>query len=340
MLLMTKRTGGNPILAPEANQSQPLPASAQELCNASEIARFLTDRFLNQQPAVLLRYGDTGGRILARPKTATPEYAYLKRFLGSSVTPEQVNWLADRIEYSVIVADVIGLRSDLLGPNLPDDILSGPESEIPTRLSQLYPMRPVDQASLKPDGARRLGETRKAMEAFNLPKGALLTDAWIHVGLAEIGFFSALLRHAPSASICTSLISRKVLKHLAEALPNRLRTYECPAYPEQEREWGGDHSFLWDRWLALQDSLRPMYAGEPLLISAGIWTKVIAPEWARRGGIAIDMGSVMDYFNLSPTRPAVLKTRYDDPKKVPAELSIETQLKRTERIEDFLALQN
>lgn len=273
---------------------------------------------------------------MARPPQGSREYEYLQRFLGMTVTPDQIDWLASKIEDSVAVANVIGLRSDLFGPAIPADFLSTPDDQILARLTSLYPIRPFEQTSLKPDDARRLAETRKAMENLSLPSGAILTDAWVHVGLAEIGFYSALLRHAPAISVCTSSMSRQVMKQLATALPHRLRVFECPAYPLQEKQWGGDHSFLWDRWLALIQNMRPTYEGEPLLVSAGIWTKVIAPAWAKHGGIAIDMGSVMDFFVLSPVRPAVLATRYDDPKTVPDALSIQKQLARQERVEDFL----
>lgn len=52
--------------------------------------------------------------------------------------------------------------------------------------------------------------------------------------------------------------------------------------------------------------------------------------------MALDFGSVMDYFAGVPSRPAVLATKYEDPRKVPEELAIEQQLKRADRLEDFL----
>lgn len=273
---------------------------------------------------------------MSRPAFGTVEYAYIKKYLGSSITAQQIEWMAGKIEESVVLADIIGLRSDLLGPTLLPDLLSIPDNEILRRLADLYPLRPYERESLCPDDARRLGETRNAMEKFCLPASAMLTDAWIHFSLAEIGFFSAFFRHAPALSICTSLLSRPVLNRLATIMQKRLRFFQCPANPLHEAQWAGDHEFLWDRWVALNASLKPSYEGEPLLISAGIWTKVLATQWAKLGGIAIDMGSVMDCFDLAPTRPAVLATRYNDPRTVPMELSLEAQMDRKERIEDFL----
>ena len=321
------------------NGLQALPISHQALSGGDSVARFLAAKFIAGQSAVLLRYGDTGGRIMARPPPGTREYAYLQDFLGASVTSDQVAWMAMKIEESVSVADVIGLRSDLLGPiDIPDDFFSGADDSLRSRLVELYPIRPIEQKTLSPDGARRLGETRRAMQNMRLPRNALLTDAWVHVTLAENGFLSALLRQASGVAICTSSLQRTVVREVNAALEGRLRLFECPAHPTAERQWGGDHSFLWNRWQALTDAMIPAYPGEPLLISAGIWTKIIAPEWATNGGIAIDMGSVMDYFALSPSRPAVLATRYNDPRNVPNHFSIENQLKRHERIEDFLVI--
>ena len=313
-----------------------LPCSSSELITPQGVAQFLARRILDQQPALLLRYGDTGGRILTRPKEDSHTFDYIRQFLGATVTEKQVGWLADKIEASVRVADVIGLRSDLLGPNLPADFLSLADDTVLPRLASLYPLRPVDRTSLNPACARRLAETRKAMESLPYPPQALFTDAWIHLGLAEIGFISALLRQAPAVSIVTSVVRRPVLERLVIAMQGRLRVFECPAYPNEEACWGGNHDYLWQRWLSLVDNLHPVRAGEPLLISAGIWTKVIGPVWRERNGLALDFGSVMDYFAGVPSRPAVLATKYEDPRKVPEELAIEQQLKRADRLEDFL----
>lgn len=318
---------------------QPLPTAANDLRDVAEIARFLAERFLAGRPALLLRYGDTGGRIMARPPIGSPEYGYLRKFLGKSVTPDQVEWIAKRIEHSVGEADVIGLRSDLLGPEMiPDDFFTAPRETLRQRLCALYPIRAIEQSKLDPDGALRLGQTRRAMETMPLPDKALLTDAWIHVSLAENGFLSALMRHAPSIGIITSATARnrEVMRRIHCALGERIRLYECPAYPTEERSWGGDHAWMWSRWKSLVSGISPAFPGEPLLISAGIWTKVIGPAWARAGGIAIDAGSVMDYFAGNASRPAVLATRFGVPDHVPQILSLDNQLARRELIEDFL----
>lgn len=312
-----------------------LPSSAAELVDAREVARLLARRHLEGQPAVLLRYGDTGGRIMGRPPEGTTGFDYIRRYLGATVTSGQVSWMAERIEASLAVADVIGLRSDLFGPPLPPDLLSCPPSEVLARLSETYPIRAYERATLPPDDARRLAETRRSMEGLRFPANALLTDAWVHFGLADSGFLSALLRCSPKVSVCTSCLSHPVLTKLSKTMRGRLRVFDCPANPVHEASWGGDHAFLWSRWNALLDSIRPSYAGEPMLISAGIWTKVLAPRWAELGGVAIDMGSVMDCLGGLATRPAVLSTRYGDPLKVPTDLTLESQLARTETIEDF-----
>ena len=322
--------------APREAKLVTLPRSPSDLISPRGVAQFLARRILDQQPALLLRYGDTGASILTRPREDSDAFDYVRQFLGASVTVRQVDWLADRIEASVRAADVIGLRSDLLGPNLPADFLSLADDAVLPQLASLYPLRPVDRTSLNPADARRLAETRKAMERLPYPPQALFADAWIHLGLAEIGFVSALLRQAPAVSIVTSVIRRPVLECLTVALQGRLRVFDCPAYPKEEARWGGNHDYLWQRWLSLVDNLHPVRAGEPLLISAGIWTKVIGPVWRERNGVALDFGSVMDYFARVPSRPAVLATKYEDPSNVPEELSIERQLERTDRLEDFL----
>ena len=85
-----------------------------------------------------------------------------------------------------------------------------------------------------------------------------------------------------------------------------------PGLSKKREPHGGDHGFIWDRWQMLLDKVAPAYPGEPLLISAGIWTKPIAIAFRQRGGVALDFGSVLDYFDVAATRPAVLADRYGD----------------------------
>lgn len=318
------------------HKHQTLPASVNDLKGAPEVASFLADSFLAREPAALLRYGDTTGRILNQRSLGGPVDGYLRKFLGATVTETQRDWMAEQIEKSIAIADVIGLRSDLLGPKLPKDFFDTRNAKTLQRLSSLYPIRPFERKTLQEGGARRLAETRRAMESMRLPETAILTNAWIHLGLASIGFTSALLRDAPSVAVCTSSTSRLVLEKLAVVLGSRLRFFECPGYPDEERKWGADHEFLWHRWKAVVASAVPSYRGEPLFISAGIWTKVLAPTWADRGGIAIDMGSVMDFWGERPTRPAVLATEFGDAQNVPNFMLAEQQFAREEHVQDYV----
>lgn len=315
--------------------TQALPLTTSELSTAAEVSKLIASRFASKKSCLLIRYGDTSGRVIARPRPSTEQYSYLKSFLGDTVTADQIEFLASHIEESVQKTDVIGIRSDLLGPHISDEILFAPDDTIRERLFDIYPIREYARTRLEPDGARRLAQTRKAMELFRIPTHALITDAWIHVSLAESGFLIALMRAAPSFGIVTSSERKNTIQTLAQEMRGRIRYFECPCYPVAERQWAGDHSYLWDRWNLLVDSVKPRYSGEPLFISAGIWTKVIAPKWASLGGIALDVGSTMDYLEGAATRPTVLASRYGNPKEVPWELSLEAQLARRISLDEF-----
>ncbi|WP_143792550.1 hypothetical protein [uncultured Paracoccus sp.] len=313
-----------------------LPMSADALLDASAVARLLSARLRDGRGAALLRFGDTGGRVLARPAPGTPGYDYLQAFLGAEVTPRQIDWLGRAILHSAAAADIVGLRSDLLGPDLPAAVLAGPDEEVLGHLSRLYPIRSYELQRIKAPAARRLAETRLAMQRFPIRADAHLTNAWIHLDLARIGFFSALLREAPSVALITSAERKPVVRRMQEMMGPRLRFYECPAYPAAEAKFGGNHDFLWARWQTLYENIRPSRPGEPLLISAGIWTKPLATIFRRRGGVAVDFGSVLDYFAGLATRPAVLADRFGTPDVVPDDLTLDGQFKRSERLADFM----
>lgn len=312
-----------------------IPSDAGALLNGDAVARLLAGAMSRGEGACLLRYGDTGGRILARPETGTPAWAYLQAFLGRDITPDQVDWLARRIEESAMKADIVGLRSDLLGPLMPESCPRLPDDQIVAELVRLYPIRRYERGVLSPDDARRLAETRLAMQRFRFGEAAAMTNAWAHVDLAENGFIAALLNELRSVALITSSDRKAVVARLNQKMGGRLRFYECPAYPRSESLHGGDHGFIWDRWQMLLDKVAPAYPGEPLLISAGIWTKPIAIAFRQRGGVALDFGSVLDYFDAAATRPAVLADRYGDAGSVPAGLTLDGQFRHGKRLADF-----
>lgn len=317
-----------------------LPHKAAELLSSHAVAAVLAARIREKTPTALLRYGDTSGRLIARPAPEAADFQYLRRFLGQDITPERVDWLASKIESSVEQADIIGLRSDLLGPPFPRQILADDTADLLNNLVTLYPIREVEKSALKRDCAKRLSETRIAMEDMIFPKSCLFTDAWIHIGLLEVGFFSALFKEPSRLTLCTSSVRSNSIQILQEALGNRLQVFECPAYPWEESQFGRTTDTLWQRWQETITSLVPQQRGEILLIAAGIWTKVIAGKWKQQGGIAIDIGSVMDYLELAPTRPAVLATRYDTPQQVPTHFSVTAQLNNPADLDSFIQNQS
>ena len=131
-----------------------IPSDAGALLDGDAVARLLAGAMSRGEGACLLRYGDTGGRILARPETGTPAWAYLQAFLGRDITPDQVDWLARRIEESAMKADIVGLRSDLLGPLMPESFPRLPDDQIVAELVRLYPIRRYERGVLSPDDAR------------------------------------------------------------------------------------------------------------------------------------------------------------------------------------------
>lgn len=312
-----------------------LPDSAEQLADARTVARRIYHAIRTGQPLCLLRFGDTGGRILSRPTKDSTSWDYIMAFLGRSVSEHQVEWLAQKIEQSAAVADIVGLRSDLLGPRLPDNALSLQGSAILETLRDTYPIRPVESHSLLPDDARRLMETRAAMERMRFSADAVFTNAWSHVDLLEIGFVSAMLKEVRVAGLVTSSTRKPLVARIAGLMQDRLRYFECPAYPSEERQFGADHAHLWHRWESLFDTIAPEFPGQPLLISAGIWTKPLAVAWRSRGGVAVDFGSALDYLDGAATRPSVLGHRYGNAHHVPTSLTLVAQFARTEPLSSF-----
>lgn len=215
----------------------------------------------------LVRLGDGEGPILCWPEHQLPgEIATVLRvwFGRSDLSPADLQDMADGLREAVRSADVLGL---------------------PTRY----------QLTRSP----RCGMVLEGIDLHHLySPSQLLTDSGVHWYLQWSGALAHLLRGLDEVGV---IGCRDIGPQIAEAFGlGSVRTYLVRGehlYPGSvsEPHWPNGFKYVMEQ---LED-VRP---GMAFLVGAGVLGKIYCSRIKARGGVALDIGSIMDSWAAVPSR--------------------------------------
>ena len=215
----------------------------------------------------LVRLGDGEGPVLCWPKHQLPSElaTVLHTWFGRSDFPAaELQFLADGLRQAVRSADVLGL---------------------PTRY----------QLTRTP----RYGMVLEALDRYQLCSPAqLFADSGLHFYLQWSGALAHLLRGRDSVDVigCRDIGSR-----IAEAFDlGSVRTHLVR----------GEHLFPgsvsqphWpDGYKGIMQQLEAVNPGQVFLVGAGVLGKIYCDRIKAKGGVALDIGSILDSWALIPSR--------------------------------------
>lgn len=259
-------------------------------------------------PISFVRIGDGEGHLLSLCEKSTIEdiYYFNSHFGASRITYQRLISLRDELREACENADIIGLRDDILNVSVDDGWFSLPPWELEQKVKKKFSLRPVEK-SLNPFGCRRLALTNQSISRLQFQLSAVFTSAWGHWDLLLSGYLYHLMMQQKHIGIITS---RSALPKLIEQFfPLTVSFYYVPdSFGNQPPIPAGEH--FPRRFENLRDELSVKFQGMLFLVGAGICGKVYCQWIKERGGIAIDIGSVMDTWLGLGSRPAVLADRF------------------------------
>lgn len=283
--------------------------------------RELQSRIATRTPTTCIRIGDGEGVTLGQPDLSDPHAGpYLQTHFGHHLVQEQVDALSARLAGAVRRAWAIGVRQDVLGCELPDDIMRLSDDDRVAVMKAQAALREVERERMDPASAYRLALLNRVMTR-GFETDAVLTSAWCHFDWMESGLLAEIAVQQGHIGLVSS---RAGLADEFRAGGVEVDDWPVPA--RFIRRLAGWTPHFPDRYLELLETLRPAFPGQVFLVGAGILGKVYCDVIAERGGIAVDIGAVCDAWLGINTRPLVTQTRWgtDD---IPSTLLLCSQLR-------------
>jgi FkbM family methyltransferase len=300
------------------------PSCRFPLLSAGAAFDLIREAVRTRSPYSFVRAGDGEGLILSLgAESWIADIHYLSRYFGDSEVPYSgLVGLRDALGQALANADLVGVREDVLGCAADAHLLAGPPQALERAVKATFPLRPVDR-ELPPEACRRLALLSKTLSEIEFAPETAFTSAWAHWDFVTSGDLYRLMSGQRQIGLITS-------RSELPAMIQGLFSVEVAAYPVPDRyntatiKEPGSH--FPRRFAELRSQLRVSFPGMVFLVGAGPCGKVYCQWIKAQGGIAIDIGAVMDTWLGIPSRPAVLAHKYAGttrPGQVPQSLLLE-----------------
>lgn len=240
-------------------------------CTMSPIAAhgWLIEKIHRKEPCSIIRLGDAEFGILGYPSIAPVEHtlrAFNNWFGHDNFSERDIESLANSFRDAVRFATLIGIPR----PSRQQREIYC--SYVPAIFSHYQLSRPIQ----------------------------LFSDCGIHRHWQMLLGFEEILRKLPFLGLITC---RDISAQIADVFEiENIVNYPIPAQKRFPGDFEGLKSHFPDRFLELLGELTVPFKGAIFLIGAGGFGKVYAEEIRKKGGIAIDVGSVFDGWAKIPSR--------------------------------------
>ena len=259
-------------------------------------------------PFSFVRIGDGEGHLLSLSEKSTIEdiYYFNRHFGASRITYQNLIALRDEMRTACENADIVGLREDVLNVSVDESWFSLPPRELEQKVKKNFTLRPVEK-SLNSFGCRRLALTNQSISRLHFPSFTVFASAWGHWDLLLSGYLYYLMMQQKHIGIVGT---RSALPQLMEQFfPLTVSFYYVPdSFSNPPLITAGEH--FPRHFENLRDQLKVKFKGMLFLVGAGLCGKIYCQWIKERGGIALDIGSVMDTWLGFGSRPAVLADRF------------------------------
>jgi len=283
-------------------------ASVQRMLSSKEVSRLIFDAVSVGRPFSLVRIGDGEGAVLLHGKvSATAEdRTYFEGHFGAGFPQETLEVFSRRLREAVSNADIVGIRDDIWNAERTTQPVSLNDADFEEKFRSLLKLRPIEK-DISGHALRRFyGIYRWLRE--EMPDGPQVCSAWISFHLGMDRFWEKLFRMKRRISVINC--SPTLPGRLAKDLGLEVEHIRVPDLDRERSQWGDDHGerIFPESYERVISTLDKRQDGKLFLIGAGVPGKAYADFIKQRGGIALDVGGLMDAWDGRATRPAVFAT--------------------------------
>lgn len=266
------------------------------------MADLLWARIADRKPFSFIRLGDGEGSLAAFSENSRlDELNYLEKHFGPTVSIKQIGQLRNNLEEAIASADLIGVRDDVVNVT-PQAASLDPENALfCEQFKSVFPLREVEKKRISPHSARRIFQLYQRV-GKGLPAGADICSQWVCYDLAKEGFWERLLASVDRMGLITS--SKTLEARLTRRFAASVNVIVVPQkYIDKVSPVDGpDERHFPDAYQRVRALLARPLDGQVFLVGAGLAGKHYLHLIKQNGGIALDVGALLDAWDGVPRR--------------------------------------
>tara|TARA_R110001583_G_scaffold185149_1_gene345100 strand:+ start:4711 stop:5673 length:963 start_codon:yes stop_codon:yes gene_type:complete len=288
----------------------------------SELINRIGNAVNNKKAYSFVRLGDGEGTLLDYSLNSNLlDIQYLSEHFGPDCTLNELENIQSLLKSSINSADLIGLRDDIINVEFDHSNEVHNQSQFLEQFKLAFKLRGVDK-SLPYIDARRIAKLHKTMGELNIEPDQSFCSQWIGFDYFLTGALPALLSEQKNIGLISA---RKGMdKQLEKAIGVPVSFYQIP--DKHARQDGVAERHYPNAFNRIKDEIEVKYKGMPFIVAGGIVGKAYCQIIKEKGGVALDLGGLIDCWAGIYSRPKVIESFFEvkkplfSHKKVPAKL--------------------
>ncbi len=274
--------------------------------SATALSDLISHKLEYKEPFSLIRLGDGEGVLLSVNKQSpVVDLDYLREHLGSekSTLEKLVDIKKDMIK-TILGADVVGVRDDIVGVEFDPEYFELSANQFVGKFQKHFKLRDCDK-KLNVSGSRRIALLHASLSHLNLDEQVQYCSSWAHYDLHLSGsIFRNLMQQrkigliSSRSELCRKLEDIFGIEVDYWGIPDMYRDIDNNQIPE---------NYIGQLEALLQEQLVE-FPGMLFLVGGGFYGKLYCDLIKSQGGVALDVGSLLDAWNGIHSRGAVYRT--------------------------------
>lgn len=288
----------------------------------SDFIKKIEDAVKNKEPYSFVRLGDGEGALLDYSlNSKLLDINYLSEHFGPDCSLSELSEVQSLLRTSIKSADLIGLRDDIINVEFDHAKETKNETEFLEDFKPAFKLRGVD-ANLPYIDARRIAMLHKTVGCLNVEPAQSFCSQWVGFDYFLTGALPAILSEQKNIGLISARVGMD--KQLEKALGVPVSFYQIP--DKHARQGGVAERHYPDAFHRIKDEIDVKYEGMPFIVAGGIVGKAYCQIIKAKGGVALDLGGLIDCWAGIYSRPKVIESLFKvkkplfSSKKVPQEL--------------------
>ncbi|MGB1262268.1 MAG: hypothetical protein ACPG52_05095 [Cognaticolwellia sp.] len=277
-----------------------------ELMSTNLFCEKLLSIIEKKEPFSFIRLGDGEGALLQFSGDSTFfDVQYLSEHFGLDCTLKETLEVKKILRETILNSDIVGVRSDVVNVNFSSGNIENSEIFL-NDFKNSFHLRNVDKSICYAD-ARRISMLHKSVAEINFNQATEFVCASIGWDAYPSGALSYIFSQQNKIGIISS---RKGLDRvISNALGVDVIQYAIPDKFELVQDYNTRH--YPSVYKKLIENIKVEFPGMVFIVAGGIVGKGYCHEIKKKGGIALDLGAVVDAWVGKLSRPSPLKERYE-----------------------------